>query len=165
MDGIRRYTGNQIRCQHLPVLDPPQEIEWSLNVSFWKHQQYLSADRKHAKCFFAWNGLEEKEGERNVGDTYCIEGARCLDGNSWDKNFLSAVFGICYKISRDKRFKLSKHHSGCGLGPKNNCGMREMTWSSRRIRDPYTPIRSLIDPVRGGRSGLRRQYLLNIFDN
>ena len=34
--------------------------------------EYLSADRQHAKCFFAWNGLEE-EGEGTVGETYYIE--------------------------------------------------------------------------------------------
>ena len=33
----------------------------------------LSADHEHAKCFFAWNGLEEEEGKRSVDDTYYIE--------------------------------------------------------------------------------------------
>ena len=42
-------------------------------VSFEEHQQYLSADREHAKRFFAWNGLEEEEGEGTVDDTYYIE--------------------------------------------------------------------------------------------
>ena len=57
MDGIRGYTGNRIRCQQLPALDPFQEIDpMESYVSFEEHQQYLSADREHAKCFFAWNG-------------------------------------------------------------------------------------------------------------
>ena len=42
----------------------------SNGVSFEEHQQYLSADREHAKCFFAWNGLEEETGEGTVNDTY-----------------------------------------------------------------------------------------------
>ena len=52
MDGIMRYKGNRIRCQQLPVLDPLQEIDaMESYVSFVEHQRYLSADRKHAKCF------------------------------------------------------------------------------------------------------------------
>ena len=52
MDGIRRYTGNRICCQQLPVLDPLQEIDPSeSSVGCGEHQQYLSAYRKHAKCF------------------------------------------------------------------------------------------------------------------
>ena len=54
MDGIRRYTGNRIRCQQFPALDPLQEIDpIESYVSFGERQQYLSADRKHAKCFYA----------------------------------------------------------------------------------------------------------------
>ena len=63
--------------------------------------------------------------------------------------FLSAGFGIGYKISRDTGFKLSWHHSGCWIGPKNNCGIRETTWFSRGLRDPYTPIGG---PLEAGRS-------------
>ena len=74
MDGIRGYTGNRIRCQQLSALDPFQGIDpMESYVSFEEHQQYLSADREHAKCFFAWNGLEEEEGEGTVDDTYYIE--------------------------------------------------------------------------------------------
>ena len=42
----------------LPAIDPNGS-----NVSCKKHQQYLSAVREHAKCSFAWNGLEEEEGQ------------------------------------------------------------------------------------------------------
>ena len=43
----------------LPALDPFQEIDpMESYVSFEEHQQYLSADREHAKYFFAWNDLE-----------------------------------------------------------------------------------------------------------
>ena len=39
--------------------DPFQEIDrMESYVSFEEHQQYLSADREHEKCFFAWNGLK-----------------------------------------------------------------------------------------------------------
>ena len=31
--------------------------------SFEEHQQYLSADREYAECFFAWHCLEEEKGE------------------------------------------------------------------------------------------------------
>ena len=44
------------------ALHPSQEIDpMESYVSFEEHQQYLSADCEHAKCFFAWNGLEEEE--------------------------------------------------------------------------------------------------------
>ena len=42
-------------------------------VSFEEHQQYLSADREHPKCFFAWNGVEEGKGDGTVDDTYYLE--------------------------------------------------------------------------------------------
>ena len=72
MDGIRVYTGNRIRRQQLSALDPFQEIDQMRSyVSIEEHQQYLSADREHAKCFFAWNGLKKK-GEGTVDDTYYI---------------------------------------------------------------------------------------------
>ena len=42
IDGIRDYTGNRIRCQQLPALDPFQEIDSIESyVSFDEHQQYL----------------------------------------------------------------------------------------------------------------------------
>ena len=72
MDDIRGYTGNWIRCQQLPALDPFQDIDLIENyVSFEEHQQ--CADREHAKCFFAWNGLEDEEGKGTADDTYYIE--------------------------------------------------------------------------------------------
>ena len=58
------------------------------------------------------------------------------DGVSRDAEkylFLSAEFGIGYTILQDTRFKLSKRHLGCGIGPKNSCGMREMTLFSHGI--------------------------------
>ena len=72
MDGTRGYTGNRIRCQQLPALDPFQVID-PIESYKEEHQQYLSADREHAKCFFAWNALEEEEGEGTVDDIYYIE--------------------------------------------------------------------------------------------
>ena len=58
----------------LPALDPFKEIDpMESYVSFKEHQQYLRADREHAKCFFSWNGLEEEEREETADDTYCIE--------------------------------------------------------------------------------------------
>ena len=73
MDGIRGYTGNRIRCYQLPALDPFQEIDpMKSYVSFEEHQQYLGADREHAKCFFAWNSFEEEEGEGTVDYIYHI---------------------------------------------------------------------------------------------
>ena len=42
-------------------------------VSFGEHQQYLSANREYAECFFAGNGLEEKEGNGTADDIYYIE--------------------------------------------------------------------------------------------
>ena len=60
--------------------------------------------------------------------------------------FLPAGFGIDYKISRDTRFKLSKRHSRCGIWPKNNCEMREMTWFFARygIHTPHRGPHSTI---------------------
>ena len=73
MDDIRSYTDNRIQCQQLPALDLFQDINpMESYVSFEEHQQYLSADRDHVKCFFAWNSLEETEGEGTVNDTYYI---------------------------------------------------------------------------------------------
>ena len=60
----------------MQALDPFQEIdpmESYSYISFEEHQQYLSADHEHEKCFCAWNGLEEEEGEGTVDDTYYIE--------------------------------------------------------------------------------------------
>ena len=74
MDGIRGYTGNRIRCQQLSALDSFQRIDpMESYVSFEEHQQYFSAYRERAKCFFAWNGLEEEAGEETVDDTYYTE--------------------------------------------------------------------------------------------
>jgi hypothetical protein len=44
-------------------------------VNFVEHQQYLSADREYAECFFARNRLEEEKGEGIANDIYiyCIE--------------------------------------------------------------------------------------------
>ena len=74
MDGIRGYTCNRIRCQQLSALDPFQGIDpMESYVSFEEHQQYLSADREHAKYFIAWNGSEEEEGEGTADGPYYIE--------------------------------------------------------------------------------------------
>ena len=73
MDGIKGYTGNRIQCQQFSAFDPFQEIDpMESYVSFEEHQQYLSADHEHVKCFFAWNSLEETEGEGTLNDTYYI---------------------------------------------------------------------------------------------
>ena len=72
--GIMSYTVIRISCQQLPALDPYQEIHpMGSYVSFEEHQQYLSADREHPKCFFAWNGVEEGKGDGTVDDTYYLE--------------------------------------------------------------------------------------------
>ena len=39
--------------------------------------------------------------------------------------FLSAGFRIGYKVLQDTGNNLSKCHSGCGVGPRNKCGMRD----------------------------------------
>ena len=52
------------------------------------------------------------------------------DGVSQDVGlgiFLSAGFGINFKISRDMRLKSSKGHLECVIRPRNSCGMREKT--------------------------------------
>ena len=55
----------------LPALDQFKEIDpMETYISFKEHQQYLWADREHAKCFFSWNGLEEEEGEETADDTF-----------------------------------------------------------------------------------------------
>ena len=58
----------------LSALDLFKEIDpMESYVSFKEHQQYLSADREHAKYLFVWKGLEEEEGEGTAGETYYIE--------------------------------------------------------------------------------------------
>ena len=60
----------------LPALDLFQEIyPMESYVNFVEHQQYLSADREYAECFFARNRLEEEKGEGIANDIYiyCIE--------------------------------------------------------------------------------------------
>ena len=45
-------------------------------VNFVEHQQYLSADREYAECFFAGNRLEEEKGEGTFIDIYYIESVK-----------------------------------------------------------------------------------------
>ena len=57
-------------------------------VSFEEHQQYPSADREYAECFFAWKRIEAEKGEGTADYSYCIEsvkeGDQDQDGNAFE---------------------------------------------------------------------------------